>query len=152
MRSTLTTAKRGTLPLVAAARVGGGGGGGSGGGGNGLAEAAACSPQRRQAAARLAFFTLIVVYEFHTRGEGRRRLLTPGGRRISGSWHSRNQEQSPAVPRCDTWLVHTVHARTVVLPAGAQAALRRRYVCIHGCGRAYTYQDRAVHRSLPRMR
>ena len=135
MRSPLTTAKRGTLPLVAAARVGGGGGGGGGGsdGGNGLAEAAACSPQRRQAAARLAFFTLIVVYEFHTRGEGRQRLLTPGGRRISGSWHSRNQEQSPAVPRCDTWLVHTVHARTVVLPGG-QAALRRRYVCIHGCG------------------
>ena len=98
MRSTLTTAKRGTLPLMAAARVEGGGGGGGGGGGNGLAEAAACSPQRRQAAARLAFFTLIVVYEFHTEAGGRKRPLTPGGRRMSGSLHSQNQEQSPAVP------------------------------------------------------
>ena len=89
----LTTAKRGTLPL-AAARIEGGGGGGS----SGVAEAAACSPQRRQAAARLAFFTLIVVYEFHTEAGGRKRPLTPGGRRMSGSLHSQNQEQSPAVP------------------------------------------------------
>jgi len=64
MRSTLTTAKRGTILPLATIGFGGGGGGSAG-----LARL-----QRRQAAGRLAFLTLIVVYEFHTRDEGRQRL------------------------------------------------------------------------------
>ena len=66
MRSTLTTAKRGTILPLATIGFGGGGGGSAG--------PARVSLQRRQAAGRLAFLTLIVVYEFHTREEGRQRL------------------------------------------------------------------------------
>ena len=65
MRSSLTTAKRGTILPLATIGFGGGGGGSAAG----LARL-----QRRQAAGRLAFLTLIVVYEFHTSEEGRQRL------------------------------------------------------------------------------
>lgn len=135
---TLTTAKRGTILPRATVGFGGGGEGG------GLA-----SPQRRQAAGRLAFLTLIVVYEFHTREEGRKRLGIPGGRWISGSLHLRNQEQSP-VSAAPAWGAATCYRAVIhsARVANQASCPERRCRSIHTCACVghglRTYQHRQL--------